>query len=157
MRLILIILIITPLYLMSNDRHTSIEKQNSFSKKLLNINPENRINYTDFKNYPNHYTKLLLIDNKFYLTANMRSDHRIFGFSKPSHNSNLMILFSIYTNDVENNPFSCLLGSYYSLYYDSPTKLTYLGDADNFIKTKINYLNKDYIVYFEKKWINKLD
>jgi len=49
----------------------------------------------------------------FGLTANMREDHRIFGYSRPDTTAQKLILFSIFTTDVKGNPYRCPLGSYY--------------------------------------------
>ena len=52
-------------------------------------------------------------DSIISLTANIRRDPRIFGYQKPDINSKKMILLSVFTKDVEGNPFKCAYGSYY--------------------------------------------
>ena len=52
-------------------------------------------------------------DSIMEIQAFIRKDHRIFGYEKPDKNSAKLIVFSIFTNDVENNPHHCKLGSYY--------------------------------------------
>jgi len=156
MKLILIILMIIPLYLIGDDTNVSVVKQDLLVTKLSYINVENKINDVDLEKYPDRYSKLIHMDDKLYLVANIRKDHRIFGFAKPSYDSDLMILFSIFTNDVEGNPFTCLIGSYYDTSIPS-IEIKYLQDIDDFVKTKVYYLDKEYIVYFEKKWILKVD
>ena len=127
-------------------------KNDTFFTMLSTVNPTNRIDFEDFKNNPDGYNKFLLMDNKLYLMANMRLDHRVFGFSKPSYDSELMILFSIYTDDVKENPYKCSLGAYYDT---TSFDIVYLKTVGDFIKTKIKHLNQENIVYFEKKWIEK--
>ncbi len=129
-----------------------VKNKETFFTMLLAINPANRIDVEDFKNNPDGYNKFLLMNNKLYLRANMRLDHRIFGFSKPSYDSKLMILFSIYTDDVKNNPYKCSLGAYYDT---TSFDIVYLKTVGDFIKTKIKHLNQENIVYFEKKWVKK--
>lgn len=51
--------------------------------------------------------------NDFSLHANIRLDHRMFGYEKPDTSSRKMICFSIFTSDIEGNPHGCLLGAYY--------------------------------------------
>lgn len=48
-----------------------------------------------------------------FLFSNIRKSHRLFGYGKPNVKSEKLILFSVFTNDVENNPFQCKFGSYY--------------------------------------------
>jgi hypothetical protein len=52
-------------------------------------------------------------DSSISLASNMRQDHRIFGYEKPDTKSKRLLLLSVFTNDVENNPFGCELGAYY--------------------------------------------
>jgi hypothetical protein len=60
----------------------------------------------------------------------------------------------VFTNDVENNPFGCKLGSYYDTGGMKEIKLTYLGESHGFIKALVtDSLNKGTTVYFENKWI----
>jgi len=93
-------------------------------------------------------------DSLIWLTANMKLDHRIFGYEKPDTASRKMILISIFTNDVEGNPFKCPFGSYYQTSNMENIRLKYVSQQGQFIKA--NVINSDTIqgsVYIEKKWI----
>lgn len=88
------------------------------------------------------------------LTANMRLDYRIFGYDKPDNKSKKMILLSIFTSDVEENPFKCPFGAYYQTGDMPEMKLIYVATEGDFVK--VNIVKKDTIegtVFFEKKWI----
>lgn len=94
-------------------------------------------------------------DSILTLTAQMRIDHRIFGYAKPDTTSERLILFSIFTNEVENNPSKCKFGSYYSIENDQPFKIKYVGNKDEFVETKLIHENgTKQSVFFEKKWID---
>jgi hypothetical protein len=91
-----------------------------------------------------------------WLIANIRMDWRIFGYEKPDTASKKMILFSVFTYDVEGNPFKCPYGSYYesSGMNDDGIELRYVGEDGVFIKSEI--LKSDTpkaTVYIEKKWV----
>lgn len=95
-------------------------------------------------------------DSALYLTANMRADHRIFGYSEPNTRSEKLLLFSIFTNEVEKNPFRCKYGSYYDIgNYSQSFSLKYKSKENNFIKVQLtdSLLHKTN-VYFEKKWVD---
>jgi len=94
-------------------------------------------------------------DSSLYLIAEMKSDHRIFGYARPDKNSQKLILFSIFTDEVEGNPFKCRYGSYYDISKNNQNfSLKYNGQKDDFIATIIaDSLNNKRDVYFEKKWI----
>jgi hypothetical protein len=93
-------------------------------------------------------------DSSIYLRADIHLDHRIFGYAKPDSKSERLILFSIFTNDVEKNPFGCKLGSYYDTGGIQNIKLKYIVTVGNFIKAvAIDSSNNFTILYFEKKWV----
>ncbi|MBI1226025.1 MAG: hypothetical protein GC192_12385 [Bacteroidetes bacterium] len=52
-------------------------------------------------------------DSTVFLFANMKRDHRIFGYEQPDTSSRKMFLLSIFTDEVEGNPFGCPFGAYY--------------------------------------------
>ena len=101
------------------------------------------------------YTKLLISksDSTISLVANIRKDHRIFGFKSANKNSPKLILFSIWTYDVEGNPCKCKYGSYYQTPGIKDLDLKLLEQDKDFIKAGI-YLKGKFvdILYFEKKW-----
>lgn len=93
-------------------------------------------------------------DSTIYLTADMRKDHRIFGYAKPDIRSERLLLLSIFTNDVEKNPFGCRLGAYYDTGGPGAPVLKYVSTAGNFVKaTATGQTDRPATVYFEKKWI----
>ncbi len=96
----------------------------------------------------------VLEDGSIQMNANMRSDHRFFGYSNPDTKSERLFLFSVFTNDVNNNPFGCKLGSYYGTIDIENFKLKYLETIGKFVKAvAIDKSNNKTILYFEKKWI----
>lgn len=93
-------------------------------------------------------------DSTINLTANIRQDHRIFGYAKPDIKSERLLLLSIFTNDVENNPFGCKLGAYYDTGGMDELTLKYISTNGNFVKaTATDKENNLTTIYFEKKWI----
>ena len=94
-------------------------------------------------------------DSTIDLTANIRQDHRIFGYAKPDIKSERLLLLSVFTNDVENNPFGCKLGAYYDTRGMDELTLKYISTNGNFVKaTAIDKTNNSTTIYFEKKWID---
>jgi len=93
-------------------------------------------------------------DSSITLVANIRADYRIFGYAKPSVKSEKLLLLSIYTSDVEGNPFRCKLGAYYETSDMKNLDLKYKETSCDFIKAvAIDNRKKETLVYFEKKWI----
>lgn len=93
-------------------------------------------------------------DSSITLVANIRADYRIFGYSKPSIKSEKLLLLSIYTSDVEGNPFRCKFGAYYETSDMKNLDLKYRETSGDFIKAVvIDNRKKETLVYFEKKWI----
>lgn len=93
-------------------------------------------------------------DSAINLRSNIRIDHRIFGYASPDTTAERLLLLSVFTNDVQNNPFGCKLGAYYDTGGMNDMHLKYLGTAGGFIKAAaINQSNEPTILYFEKKWV----
>lgn len=93
-------------------------------------------------------------DSTINLIANIKQDHRIFGYAKPDIKSERLLLLSVFTDDVENNPFGCKLGAYYETAGMGELTLKYISSNGNFVKAvAIDKTNKSTIVYFEKKVI----
>ena len=92
-------------------------------------------------------------DGSIWLHANMKRDHRIFGYKKKNVNSEKMILLSIFTNEVENNPFNCKYGAYYDTSGMEEFSLEYISTEDDFIKVAIQKNSQKLDeVYMLKKW-----
>jgi hypothetical protein len=82
--------------------------------------------------------------------------HRIFGYQKADTTSKRMILISVFTNDVEGNPFNCPLGSYYGSMEDLTLK--YIGNEGQFIKVNVTKADgTQHVVYIERKWAEFVD
>ncbi|UIR54600.1 hypothetical protein LZQ00_09970 [Sphingobacterium sp. SRCM116780] len=94
-------------------------------------------------------------DSIIRLNANIRIDHRIFGYAQPDTQSKRLFLFSIFTDDVENNPFDLPLGAYYETSAMEAKKLKYINTTGNFVKAMFIDANNNpgRTLYFEKKWI----
>lgn len=93
-------------------------------------------------------------DSSISLTANIRQDHRIFGYERPDNKSSPLLLLSVFTSDIQNNPFRCKLGAYYDTSGMENLKMSYLSTVDDFVKVAaINTTGDTTIMYFEKKWI----
>jgi hypothetical protein len=93
-------------------------------------------------------------DSTIFFTVNARLTHRFFGYALPNIKSKRLILFSIFSSDVDNNPFGCELGAYYDTKEIRYFALKYLVTTGDFIKAIAidkNYRTTD--IYFEKKWI----
>ncbi len=94
-------------------------------------------------------------DSSINLIPIIRQDHRIFGYANPDLASEKLLLLSIFTNDVENNPFGCKFGAYYGTGGMENLMLKYLSTTENFVEAvvidKANQSSS--IIYFEKKWI----
>ncbi|MFN8246278.1 MAG: hypothetical protein U0T56_07855 [Ferruginibacter sp.] len=93
-------------------------------------------------------------DNSVWLESDIKLDHRFFGYEKPDTTSGKLILFSVFTPDVEDNPYHCPLGAYYGM-SGVPGKLHSMARQGSFVK--IRYSANDgsgpKYFYFEKKWV----
>lgn len=90
-------------------------------------------------------------DSSIWIVANMREDHRIFGYEKPSTESKRMFLLSIFTNDVKNNPFHLPYGAYYGTDEMKNSRLKFNSYQGKFIKAELLKDNQKKIIYFESK------
>lgn len=92
-------------------------------------------------------------DSSIWITASMKKDHRIFGYKNKDIHSEKMILLSVFTNEVENNPFGCRYGAFYDTYGMKDRKLKYVSTEDDFLKIEIIQNGKSIDeVYMLKKW-----
>ncbi|MBO9618042.1 MAG: hypothetical protein J7539_03315 [Niabella sp.] len=123
-------------------------------KKLQDsLDTVNRITETSSLNKA--YVSLHKGDSTIVLKANIRLDHRIFGYARPDTNAERVLLLSVFTNDVQGNPFRCRLGAYYETDEMKDFYLKYLGSEGAFIKAiAIDSSNNGVPVYFEKKWVD---
>jgi len=102
----------------------------------------------------NDYSKAYIEkDSTIWIPQNINSEIRIFGFQSKDILSKKMILISVFTKDVENNPYDCKYGSYYHTQSMDDLVLKYLSTENQFMKIAI--LKKGTLidtVYMEKKW-----
>lgn len=92
-------------------------------------------------------------DNSIWMTRSMKKEHRIFGYKNKSIYSEKMILLSVYTNEVENNPFGCKYGAFYDTNGMKDMELKYVATENDFLKIEIIKNGKTIDqVYMLKKW-----
>lgn len=97
-------------------------------------------------------------DKSIDLYMSMRKEYRIFGYQKPNRNSKKMILLSIWTFDVKDNPSNCPFGSYYETASMGNKQLEYIRMKNSFIEAAILKDKKQITkVYFEKKWVKYVE
>jgi hypothetical protein len=95
-------------------------------------------------------------DSLLDVFPDIRSDYRVIGYAKPDICSRRQILFSVFTKDVENNPYECRYGAFYSTssgdYHDIAIK--YTGKTKYFIKTQL-YIKGQKMgeLFFERRWV----
>ncbi|TKC06095.1 hypothetical protein [Pedobacter frigoris] len=93
-------------------------------------------------------------DSSFHVYNNIRADYRIIGYELPDTNSRKMVLFSVFTSDVKDNPFHCPYGAYYDSAQQDELVIKYTGEQEFFIKATISENSKkSSTVYFQKKWV----
>jgi len=93
-------------------------------------------------------------NGEIWMTPNMKRDHRIFGYESNDIYSEKMILLSVFTNEVENNPFECKYGAFYDTNGMKEISLKYISNEGEFLKFEIvnEKEGKSDIVYMLKKW-----
>ncbi|MBC7934685.1 MAG: hypothetical protein H7Y86_04900 [Rhizobacter sp.] len=123
----------------------------------LNVDSLDAANAKAISNYPEFIHKAAITgqDSSIWLTSDIRKDHRFYGYEKSNTNSNRRILFSIFTNDVEGNPYKLRYGAYYQTAGLDGKKLKYTGITGKFIKAQL-WDNSGKILiselFFERKW-----
>lgn len=128
----------------------SNKKDNLLQSKLDSIETANNQSILDSgDNITKAY--IFLSDSSFALAADMKKDHRFYGYKKPDVTSKKLILFSIFSNDVDGNPFNLPLGAYYDTRFNDDFSLKYSGEENGF--TKVDIVGKKQSMYFERKWI----
>lgn len=96
-----------------------------------------------------------LSDSSFTVYQNIRADYRIFGYEEPDTNSRKILFFSVFTPDVEGNPYKCPFGSYYYSGAMENTQIKYTKTVGSFIKANLIKDKTTIIspVYFLKSWV----
>ncbi|WP_084274310.1 lysozyme inhibitor LprI family protein [Crocinitomix catalasitica] len=82
-------------------------------------------------------------NGSIWMNSNMNKDHRIFGYKKANVNSTKMILISIFTNEVEFNPFNCKYGAYYDTSGMTDLQLKYISTENEFLRIQVIKNNKN--------------
>lgn len=99
--------------------------------------------------------RVSLEDSILSITYNKFSDHRIFGYAKPDIHSKKMLLLSVFTNDVEGNPYKLPYGAYYQSSDMDSLQLKYVADEGVFSKFLLLKSNTPQdTAYIEKRWID---
>ena len=137
------------------DNAVTDEKENQQSAALDSMDLDHAKN---IRTAGDLISKAYIQDSMLYLDANMRKDHRIFGYSQPDTLSERLFLLSIFTNDIEKNPFELPLGAHYELDMYHPLRIQYQGHNEAFVEaTATDSLGKETKLYFERKWVQLED
>jgi len=127
------------------------------TSKLDSIDQANAQSVLESDEITKAYVNLSARDSLIRLHANIRIDHRFFGYEEADKQATKLLLFSIFTNDVEHNPFQLKLGAYYdtSDLESKGLKLKYAGLKGDFVAAKIIDATDTPVgtVYFERKWV----
>jgi len=100
-----------------------------------------------------------LKDSVFWVYQNIRKDYRIIGYEEASTKSKPLILFSVFSRDVEDNPHGCYFGAFYST-SDlglEDVRIKFKSIQGQFVKANLiidNVVTTS--VYFERKWVKFL-
>lgn len=93
-------------------------------------------------------------DSSITVNANIKLDHRIFGYAEADTNSRKLLLFSVFTDDVEGNPYECPFGSYYDSSGMEELEMKFVKKEGNFVKADLLKEKKAISsVYFDKNWV----
>lgn len=139
----------------TKEARTPLNQETSLTTQLDSIDKENNESIVAAGEDINKaFVSLNSGDSTIHLNDSKWQDHRIFGYAAPDTQSERLLLLSIFTNDVENNPFGCKLGAYYDTGGMDNLTLKYSATVGNFVKAlAIDKANNSTTIYFEKKWI----
>ena len=104
------------------------------------------------------YTQVAIVskpDNIFsiYQDRDPIGNYVIFGYEQPNKESKKMICFSNLTDQVENNPNKCELGSYYDTSLLEFLEIFFISSTEDFAKLKLIKNGSEYIFYIQMKEI----
>lgn len=122
----------------------------------LRLDSIEQVNNQSIIDSGNRFTKAYvdLEDKNFVLWADIKMDHRFYGYEKPDLTSKKLILFSIFTNDVSGNPFGLPLGAHYSTADIEDASFTFKGEEEGFVEVEFkDSKGKTNTLYFERKWV----
>jgi len=134
----------------------NVPVKNDSVKKRINLDSLDKANSDEMTTEEEYWNKIEIRsrDSLLFLNSQMRLDHRVFGYKKPNTKSERLIFLSVFTTDVEGNPFRCKYGSHYSTTLGDGRELKYVSTENNFVKTVLlDHKNVIDTLYFEKKWI----
>lgn len=140
----------------TNTVETEVVKEKE-PKPLTKLDSLDKVNGDKILAAGDEVTKAYISKGTIYLSADKMTDHRFFGYEKPDTESKRLILISVFTDDVEGNPFGCKLGAYYDMYDMSDMDgmdLSYLETVGDFVKIEATKGTDKTIFYFEKKWVD---
>lgn len=95
-----------------------------------------------------------LKDSSFIVESNKYSVHQIFGYERPDTTSKKLLLISCFTYDVEDNPYKCKYGAFYTTYNMDSFEIKFVAKTNDFVKCKL--LDKEQIIanlFFEKRFV----
>lgn len=93
-------------------------------------------------------------DSSITVYQNIRADYRVFCYKSPDTTSKKMLLFSVFTSDVKDNPYQCVYGSYYYSGAMQDMSMKYVKKTGQFIEAHL--LRKNELVtpiYIRKEWV----
>lgn len=89
---------------------------------------------------------------EFHLNSDTNNEFTVFGYSNADTKSKKMILFSVFTNLVENNPSKCPLGSYYNTGGMNPgDRIIFSKIVGAYVKLNFVTATKRIIPFYMKK------
>jgi hypothetical protein len=149
------ILILVALASCKQTTSNASEKESPVISKLDSMDREHA---QSVRRSGDHISKAYVSDGLLYLNANIKKDHRVFGYAQPDTLSERLFLLSVFTNDVENNPFNLAVGGHYELDMYTQLRIKYQSHDDRFVKAiATDSLGKKTTLYFEKKWVELED
>lgn len=93
-----------------------------------------------------------MADKSFWIgmdNEDLDKEYKIFGYASPDASSKKMILFSIFTSDVEKNPYKCEIGAFYE---STGLNIQYVSTEGTFVKMKLVMADlTEHIFYIELK------
>ena len=115
---------------------------------LGSIGVRQKINYTEISK------AMVQSDSTILLHANMKKDHRIFGYQRPNLESKKVLLLSVFTDEVDGNPFALKHGAYYDSNGMMDKTLKFSSEKSGFIEVTILQNAKILdTIYFEEEWV----
>jgi len=97
-------------------------------------------------------------DSSFIVGHDKFHDHQIFGYERPDTRSKKLLLISDFTYDVQDNPYKCKYGAYYTTNSMDSFKIRFIAKTNYFVKCKL--LDKERRItnlFFERRFIEFVD